>query len=141
MHLKPGWETKVSAIKPRVYPLGIKIRHLVDKMFDEMHCLSRLKYTTPHTPFSFPVFVVYKTNIKEERKGRAVVNIHKLNDLVVPDTYSLSLQFDIIASIQGCMNLAVLDAILFFTSGSYILITNICSLSSLIKDKKFSRFQ
>lgn len=83
-------------------------------MFDKMHRLSRLKYITLHTPFSFPVFVVYKMNAKEERNGRAVVNICKLNNLVISDAYFFHLQSDIIANVQGCTNLAVLDATLFF---------------------------
>lgn len=48
----------VSAIKPRVYPLGINLRQLVNKTFDEMQRLGHLKYTVIHTLFSFPVFVV-----------------------------------------------------------------------------------
>ena len=114
VYLKPGWETKDLSIKPRVYPLGIEAKRLVDKSFDEMQCLGRLKYTTSHTPFSFPVFVVNKTNAKGERKGRVMVDIRKLNDLVIPDAYPLPLQSDIIASVQGCTNLAVLDAASLF---------------------------
>lgn len=114
VHLKSGWESKVSAIKPRVYPLGNNSKQLVDQTFDEMHRLGRLKYTDAHTPFSFPVFVVWKTTADGEKKDRAVVDIRKLNDLVIPDTYPLPLQSDIIASVQGCTNLAVLDAASFF---------------------------
>lgn len=99
VHLKPGWETKVSGIKPKVYPLGIEARRLVDQTFDKIQRLGRLNYTTSHTPFSFPVFVVYKTNVKEEKKGCTVVDICKLNDLVIPDAYPLLLQSDIIASV------------------------------------------
>lgn len=36
VHLKLGWEAKVSVIKPKVYPLGIHSRRLVDEMFDEL---------------------------------------------------------------------------------------------------------
>lgn len=114
VYLKPGSETKVSNIKPRVYLLGIKAKHLVDKIFDKMQRLGRLKYTTSHTLFRFPVFVVYKTNVKRERKVYAVVNIRKLNDLVIPDVYFFLLQSNIIVSIQGCTNLALLDATSFF---------------------------
>ncbi len=35
--LKPGWELKVSAIKPRIYPLGNKACRIVDDIIDEMH--------------------------------------------------------------------------------------------------------
>lgn len=97
-----------------MYLLGIKIKRLVDEMFDKMQRLGRLKYTISHTSFSFSVLVVYKTNAKGERKGYAVVNICKLNDLVISDAYLLSLQSDNIGSAQGCINLVVLDIALFF---------------------------
>lgn len=114
VHLKPGWETKVSTIKPRVYLLGIKAKRLFDKTFDKMQRLGYLKYTTSHTLFSFLVFVIYKTKSKSKKKRHAVVDICQLNALVILDAYSLLLQSDIIASIQECTNLAVLDAALFF---------------------------
>lgn len=114
VHLKLRWETKVSAIKPRVYLLGIKAKRLVNKTFDKMQRLSRLKYTTSYTSFSFPIFVVYKTNTKGEKKRYTVVNIRKLNDLVIPDAYPLPLQLNIIANVQRCINLAILDVALFF---------------------------
>lgn len=114
VHLNPGWETKVSTIKPRVYPLGIKAKRLVDKTFDEMQRLDRLKYTTSHTLFSFPALVVYKTNAKKEKKRRVVVDIRKLIDLVISNAYLLPFQFDIIASVQGYRNLPILDTVSFF---------------------------
>ncbi len=112
--LKPGWESKVSSIKPRIYPLGNEARQVVDDRFDEMHRQGRLEYTTDPTPFSFPVFVIYKTDSHGKIKGRAVVDIWKLNDLVLPDSYSFPLQSEIIANVQGCTNLAVLDVASFF---------------------------
>lgn len=99
VRLKPKLETKISNIKPRVYTLGIKAKRLVDKTFDKMQHLGRLKYTTSQTPFSFPVFAIYKTNAKGNKKGRAIVNIRKLNNLVVPNVYFLPLQSDIIANV------------------------------------------
>ena len=89
--LKPGWEEKVSAIKFRVYPLGNEACQIVDETFDEMHRLGRLKFTSEHTPFNFPVFVVYKLDAEGKRKGRAVVDIRKLNDMVLLDSYPLPL--------------------------------------------------
>ena len=112
--LKPGWETKVSAIKLRVYSLGNKACQLINKTFDKMHCLGRLKFTSGHTPFSFPVFVVWKLDAEGKKNGRAVVDIRKLNNMVLPDSYPLPLQSEIIANVQGCTNLAVLDAASFF---------------------------
>ena len=56
--LKPGWEAKISAIKPRVCPLRNEAHQLVNETFDKMYCLGRLKFTSEYTPFSFPVFIV-----------------------------------------------------------------------------------
>lgn len=114
VHLKPGWESKVSAIKPRVYPLGNDSRRVVNETFDEMHRQGRLKFTTDLTPFNFPVFVVWKPDGDGKKKGRAVVDIRKLNEMVLSDSYPLPLQSEIIANVQGCTNLAVLDVASFF---------------------------
>lgn len=89
--LKPGWESKVSAIKPQIYPLGNKTRHVVDNTFDEMHKQDHLQYTMDLTPFSFLIFVIYKTDHQGRRKGRVVVDIWKLNKLVLPNSYPLPL--------------------------------------------------
>lgn len=97
--LKPGWEVIVSTIKPRVYPLGNKNWQVVDETFDKMHRLGRLKFTTEHPPFSFPVFVVWKPDAEGKRKDRAVVDIQKLNEMVLPDSYFLPLQSEIIANV------------------------------------------
>lgn len=112
--LKPGWEAKVSAIKPKVYPLGNDARRLVDNTFNELHQQGRMKFMSNPTSFSFPIFVVWKSDSEGKKKGHAVVDIRKLNNLVLPDSYPLPLQSEIIANVQGCTNLAVLDAASFF---------------------------
>ena len=42
------------------------------------------------------------------------MDIRKLNDLVIPNVYPLPLQSEIIANVQGYINLAVLDVVSFF---------------------------
>ena len=54
VYLKPGWELKISAIKPKVYLLGINSKQLIDKTFNEIQHFSRLKYTTSHILLAFP---------------------------------------------------------------------------------------
>lgn len=114
VQLKLGWESKVSSIKPKVYLLGNNNWRIVDDNFDKMHKQGRLEFTTESTPFSFPVFVVWKADAEGNKKGRAVVDIQKLNKLVFPHSYSLSLQSEIIGNVQGCTNLAVFDTASFF---------------------------
>lgn len=114
IHLKFGWESKVFAIKPRVYFLDINSKRFVNKIFDEMQHLGRLKYIVNHIFFSFLVFVVQKIATNRERKVWVMVDIWKLNDLVIFDAYSLLFQSEIINNIQRYINLGVLDAALFF---------------------------
>lgn len=97
-----------------MYPLGIEAKRLVDETFDKIQRLGHLKYTTSHILFSFSVFVVHRTNAKRERKRHTMVNIRQLNNLVISDAYALPLQSDIIANIQRCTNLAILNTALFF---------------------------
>lgn len=114
VHLKSRWESKVSAIKPNVYLLDIDNYRLVDETFDELQHFGCLKYITSHIFFSFPIFVIWKTAVNGEKKGQVVVDIWKLNNLVIPNAYPLPFQSEIIANVEGYINLAVLNAILFF---------------------------
>lgn len=49
-----------------------------------------------------------------ERKGRAVVDIRGLNDLIIPDVYPIPLQTNIIANLLEYTHISVLDAVSFF---------------------------
>lgn len=89
--LKPSWESKVSSIKPRVYPLGNKAWRVIDNTFDKMHEQGRLKFTTDPTSFSFSVFIVWNADAQGKKKVRAVVDIQKLKKLVLPGSYPLLL--------------------------------------------------
>ena len=111
--LRQDWQAKVSG-KAKIYPLGMQDREVVNATFDEMHRQGRLDWTKGETPFSYPVFVVWKTLPDGTRKGRAVVDIRGLNSLIVPDAYPVPLQSEIIGSLVGCSHISVLDASSFF---------------------------
>ena len=113
LSLKSDWESRVKG-QAKVYPLGLKDREVIDRTFDELHRQGRLEWTKSSTPFSYPVFVVWKTLSSEERKGRAVIDIKGLNDLLLSDAYSVSLQSEIIARMQGRRFLSIADVISFF---------------------------
>ena len=49
-----------------------------------------------------------------QRKGRAVVDIRNLNDLILPNVYPASVQSDITTRLLGYTHLSILDAISFF---------------------------
>ena len=71
--LRSDWESRVSG-KAKVYLLGLKDREVVDRTFDELQEQGRLCWTASSTPFSYPVFIVWKT-VNGQRKGRVVVDI------------------------------------------------------------------
>ncbi len=52
--------------------------------------------------------------LKIKKKSKVVVDIQKLNEMVLPDSYLLPLQSKIIANVQRYTNLTVLDIVLFF---------------------------
>ncbi len=71
------------------------------------------------------MFVVWKT-VKEEQKKRLVVGICKLNNIVIHDSYLLSLQSEIMANLQGCTNLELLDVTFFLISDVFTNINALC---------------
>lgn len=112
--LKPSWKLKVSFIKLHIYLLGNEVWQVIDNMFSKIHKQGCLEYTIDPTFFSFLVFIIYKTDSHNKRKSHAVIDIRKLNNLVLFNSYSLLLQSKIIAKIQRCINLAVCNAASFF---------------------------
>ena len=136
---KDDWQAKLANIKPKVYLLGVKARTLVDETFDKLQQQGRLLYTQGHTPFSFPVFVVWKPEPNGTKKRRAVVDIRRLNKLVVPDAYPVPLQSDIIASVRGRTHLAILDAASFFYQ--WHLHPDFCYMFTIITHRGQESFQ
>lgn len=58
----------------------------MDDTFDKMHIQKRLRFTTEPTLFSFLVFVVWKTDFHDRKKCCTIVDIQKLNKLVLFDS-------------------------------------------------------
>ncbi|RKF82335.1 hypothetical protein GcC1_015045 [Golovinomyces cichoracearum] len=62
-----GWENKYKPGKARVYPVRKADREVIDKTFDELHQQGHLNWTSGHTPFSFPCFVIWKNTPSAKR--------------------------------------------------------------------------
>lgn len=120
--LRNDWQDKIKSIKSKVYRLGVKDSEVFHEAFDELptkgkQVKSKLEYTSHTAPFSDPVFVAWKALANGKCKGRAVVDILGLNNLIVQDTYPVPLQTEIIASALGCRYISALDTISFFYQG------------------------
>ena len=90
--LVDNWRDMYKAGQARVYQLSSKDRAVVDVAFDKLHEQGRMAWTKKATPFSFPVFVVWRKMLDGSRKGRAVVDIRALNKITLPDAYPVPSQ-------------------------------------------------
>ena len=115
--LRHDWQDKLPP--PKIYPAGARDREVIDKAFDPLQAAGKLEFTKHPTPFSFPVFVVWKKVVEpksgeEVDKPRAVVDIRGLNKIAVPDSYQVPLQADLFANLRGARFISTMDALSFF---------------------------
>ncbi|MGI4816790.1 MAG: reverse transcriptase domain-containing protein, partial [Janthinobacterium lividum] len=112
--LRHDWQNKLPAKGARVYPVGNEGRKVIDDTFDKLQREGRMSWTKTATPFSYPVFVVWKTKPNGERQGRAVVDIRGLNAISLPDVYPVPLQSEMISLVSGSPFITVIDCASFF---------------------------
>ncbi len=112
--LVDNWRDIYKPGQARVYQLSSKDRAIVDVAFDKLHEQGRMSWTKKATPFSFPVFVVWRTMPDGSRKGRAVVDIRALNKITLPDAYPVPSQADILAAVKGSKFITTIDCASFF---------------------------
>ncbi|KAF7852733.1 hypothetical protein EAF04_010926 [Stromatinia cepivora] len=118
IELCEDWESKFRPGKAKVYSAGREDQALIDQTFDKLHHQRRLKWTKKPSPFSFPVFVIWRYVIDSKgvvkKKGRVVVDIRALNRITNPDAYPIPTQADIIAAVAGCPFISTIDCASFF---------------------------
>ena len=107
--LKPNAKSKPA----RVYPVGQRDKDVIDDTFDKLQAQGKLTWSNQPTPFSYPVFIVWR-DTPAGRKGRVIVDIRELNKLTENDTYPLPLQAKVIALVQGHRYITTVDAVGWF---------------------------
>ena len=115
MSIKIKSNVKIEAVK--IYSLKLVDRKLVDEVFDKLHEQNRMKYNCQFTLHNYSNFVVWRTmNDLDEskRKKRVIINIRDFNKIIVIDSYSMLLQFDIISIVVDCIYISIFDVIDFF---------------------------
>lgn len=113
--LKDCWED--IKLSNKVYPLEQNNKKYVDDTFDKLHQQKQMERTSSSTSISLLVFVVWRNILEKnfiKQKGRAVVNIRKLNMIVVKNSYLLPLLNDMIASVRGAYYITLVNVIKFF---------------------------
>ena len=112
LFLKSDWENKIKE-KVKVYSLNTRDRQVIDNTFDELQNQNKLFYITNFIFFSFSCFVIWKKAI-DKKKNRIVVDIKSLNAISQSDAYLISLQFDVLQTIQDCIYIFVMNCVDFF---------------------------
>ena len=59
--LLENWRDLYNPCQAKVYPLGVKDREEVDKLFDKLHEQDRMEWTASSTSFTYLCFVVWRT--------------------------------------------------------------------------------
>ena len=102
-------------LKPRPpYRNAPRAKQAIDETFDENARLGRME-PAKHSPYSLPVFVVYKyTPEGTVKKARPVVDLRPLNDIAESDAYPLPLQEDILNSLAFADYISSVDFVSSF---------------------------
>jgi hypothetical protein len=115
--LKENADSESAKLLHKSYKVPSSERIIIDTALDKLHNQNKLEWTTKPTPYTFPIFVAWRTLYKNEipiRKSRTVVDIRKLNKITVSDAYPIPLQSDIIRTILDCKYISVINGIDFF---------------------------
>ena len=112
LSLKFDWKSKVKN-KVKIYSLDVKNKTVVDDTFNKLQAQERLSWTKKITSFNYSCFVVWRDSL-EKKKSRIVIDIRNLNAISQSNAYSLSLQNDIIQTVQECAFISVIDCFSFF---------------------------
>ncbi|ERF71280.1 hypothetical protein EPUS_05332 [Endocarpon pusillum Z07020] len=102
-------------LKPRPpYRNAPRAKQAIDDTFNENIQLGRMA-PAKHSPYSLPVFVVYKyTPEGAVKKARPVVDLRPLNDVAESDAYPLPLQEDILAAMALATYISSIDFVSSF---------------------------
>ena len=109
-------DAKMTVVK--VYSIDFKNKALIDNFFDRMHEQNRMKWSTTSIKHDYFVFVTWRTILKLDQewiqKERVMIDIKSLNKIAETNSYSMSLQIDIISTISDCTHIIVIDAVEMF---------------------------
>ena len=104
---------KAKSDASKIYSLSPEDKKVVDQKFDRLHSEEKMSWTKQLTSYEYSVFVMWRT-INEVRKERVIVNIRDLNKIFMFDAYLMSLQFDVLSTIQEVVYLSVMNCASFF---------------------------
>ena len=108
------WKVAGAKLAHWTYLQDVSSWALIDKKFNKLQSKVKLKYISESTPFFFSVFVVWITIFERsdkilKKKDCVMINIQRLNKIVITDNYFMSSQKDIISAVQSCLYLTIIN--------------------------------
>jgi hypothetical protein len=116
MKIKTIFEANSDAC--RVYKFETENQIVIDKEFDVLHALSKMKWAFESILYVYSVFVVWTTTHlmrkSSTRREKVIVNIRDLNKIFEHDAYFMLLQSDILSKTQSCLYISIMNCTTFF---------------------------
>lgn len=112
--LLDNWKKNYKPEQVKVYLIEQQDCEIIDKAFNTLQEQNRLEWTTSVTSFTYSCFVVWKTLSDNTQKGCVVIDIWALNKVTMSDAYSVLMQADILAVVQGFKYIFTVDCSSFF---------------------------
>ncbi len=102
----------------RVYKLEIENQTIIDKKFDALHVLRKMKWAFEFISYAYSIFVIWTIIhlMKKSftRRDKVMIDIRDLNKISKHDAYSMSLQLNILSKTQDCSYISIMNCITFF---------------------------
>jgi hypothetical protein len=102
----------------RVYKLEIENQTIIDKEFDVLHVLRKMKWALESIFYAYSVFVIWTTTHlmkkSSSRRERVIIDIRDLNKISKHDAYFMLLQSNILNKTQRCSYISIMNCITFF---------------------------
>lgn len=102
----------------RVFKIKLKNREFINKKFDNLHKVDKMKWITDFTFYIFSIFVIWITmrfsDKSSTRKKRVVIDIRNLNKISKFDVYSMSLQQNFIDAMHKSSYILLMNCVSFF---------------------------
>ena len=97
----------------KIYSLNNKNKKFMNVIFDKFHEQKKLHWIVQSIEFNYSTFVIWR-NILVDEKKRVVMNIRDLNDIMKNDSYSLSLQTNVITKIVDSSYIFTMNVVDWF---------------------------
>jgi hypothetical protein len=115
--LKENTDSQDVKLLYKLYKISFNERIIIDTALDKFYNQDKFEWIIKSIFYVFLILIVWRTLYKDRiliRKGRAVVDIRKLNKTAMSDIYSIPLQSDIIKAILDCKYINIINKTDFF---------------------------